>query len=114
MMGQQFAGRSCRIEVLVVAVERNADVVLGSTRNTLSQLLVLERGKAFLEQGLEARVTLQRKHRREELQLCSGNCSLGLNLWAEWGRDRGASSALRWSLGVPLWGAGCRTGQAFP
>lgn len=33
-------------------------------RNKLSQLLVVEMGKAFLEQGLQAQVMLQRRQRK--------------------------------------------------
>lgn len=38
-------------------------------RNTLSQLVVVEMGKAFLEQGLQAHVMLQRSQRK---CLCKG------------------------------------------
>lgn len=38
-------------------------------RNTLSQLVVVEMGKAFLEQQLQAHVILQRRQRK---CLCEG------------------------------------------
>lgn len=55
--------------------------MLGSMRNTLSQPVVVEMGKTFLEQGLQAHVMFQRRQRRrlwEGLQLCAGNYSSGL------------------------------------
>lgn len=64
-----------------VAVGRNGDQVLGSTRNTLSQPVVVETGKAFLEQGLQAHVTFQRRQRKHPwkgLELCARNRSSGL------------------------------------
>lgn len=74
--------RSCHIKgALVAAVERNADEVLGSMRNRLLWPVVVEMGKAFLEQGLHAHVTFQRRQRKrlwEGLQLCAGNHSSGL------------------------------------
>lgn len=55
--------------------------MLGSTRSTLSWPVVVETGKAFLEQGLQAHVTFQRRQRKhlwEGLELCAGNHSSGL------------------------------------
>uniref|UniRef100_A0A663ME86 Uncharacterized protein n=2 Tax=Athene cunicularia TaxID=194338 RepID=A0A663ME86_ATHCN len=59
------AERSCPIKAaLVAAVEGNADRVLGSTRNTLSQpVVVVETGKAAPEQGPRAHVTRQKRLR---------------------------------------------------
>lgn len=42
---------------------------------------MVETGKAFLEQGLQAHVTLQRRRRKhlwEGLELCAGNHSSGI------------------------------------
>lgn len=50
-------------------------------REIQSQPVVVEMGKAFLEQGLQARMTFQRRQRKhlwEGLQLCAGNHSSGL------------------------------------